>query len=530
MAIASGTCGSCTWSISDAGLLAIAPASGGSGVLHRRDFESPRWPWLDYADDITAASLSGSIQIGSTFVHEHIDGNAYWMFYMCSNMTSVSGIGSLIGVTGIAYMFYNCSSLTSLDLSVLDMSSLSNVSGAFDGCSVLSSVTFGQGFVVPKYENGSYQNMSFVPYGRSCVHSSSGLVVADNDAFASLAPSERAGTWSRGVAKSFRAIAVRSTGGTADEDGEDAIVTALWATDAATTDRRLRIYKKAASSPSYPSSPDVEQTLTGDSGTASATISDLGDEAFDFRVEFYDGTNTFVDFPSVQSNVRLLTLDESGNVAALGEIAAHDAGGNAHNLTEKVGFDDIYPVGSIYMSVNSTNPQALFGGTWERLTGRFLLAATDNGSSGASQAAGRTGGDATVTLTAAQMPYHRHSQVAHTHTVTGGKVTDHSGSSGAMSANASHSHYLQNAGDDSVAKGTAYARPGKWVNTATQGYQTSSANLAHTHTINHGHGFTQPTVNGGATNTGYAGGSDGTTAAHNNMPPFLAVYMWKRTA
>ncbi len=35
--------------------------------------------------------------------------------------------------------------------------------------------------------------------------------------------------------------------------------------------------------------------------------------------------------------------------------------------------DIIYPVGSIYMSVNSTNPGVLFGGTWERITGRYLL-------------------------------------------------------------------------------------------------------------------------------------------------------------
>lgn len=35
----------------------------------------------------------------------------------------------------------------------------------------------------------------------------------------------------------------------------------------------------------------------------------------------------------------------------------------------------IYPVGSIYMSVNPTEPSILFGGTWEKIEGRFLLAA-----------------------------------------------------------------------------------------------------------------------------------------------------------
>lgn len=48
----------------------------------------------------------------------------------------------------------------------------------------------------------------------------------------------------------------------------------------------------------------------------------------------------------------------------------------------------IYPVGAIYMSVNSVDPSTLFGGEWERIQDRFLLAA------GSSYAAGNTGGNA----------------------------------------------------------------------------------------------------------------------------------------
>lgn len=47
---------------------------------------------------------------------------------------------------------------------------------------------------------------------------------------------------------------------------------------------------------------------------------------------------------------------------------------------------DVYPVGSIYMSVNATSPGALFGGTWVRIKDCFLLAA------GSSYTAGATGG------------------------------------------------------------------------------------------------------------------------------------------
>ena len=64
--------------------------------------------------------------------------------------------------------------------------------------------------------------------------------------------------------------------------------------------------------------------------------------------------------------------------------------------------NQMYPVGSIYMSVNDTNPHDLFGGTWEQIKDRFLLAAGDT------YAAGRTGGEAQHKLTVDEMPSHNH--------------------------------------------------------------------------------------------------------------------------
>ena len=64
--------------------------------------------------------------------------------------------------------------------------------------------------------------------------------------------------------------------------------------------------------------------------------------------------------------------------------------------------DDVYPVGSIYMSVNSISPATLFGGTWQKIEDKFLLA------SGPSYSNGATGGEAEHTLTIAEMPTHYH--------------------------------------------------------------------------------------------------------------------------
>ena len=69
---------------------------------------------------------------------------------------------------------------------------------------------------------------------------------------------------------------------------------------------------------------------------------------------------------------------------------------------ETLMLDNVWPVGSIYMSVNSTNPGTLFGGTWQRLKDRFLLGAGDT------YAAGSQGGEATHTLTIDEMPAHSH--------------------------------------------------------------------------------------------------------------------------
>lgn len=162
-------------------------------------------------------------------------------------------------------------------------------------------------------------------------------------------------------------------------------------------------------------------------------------------------------------------------------------------------FEKIYPVGSIYMSVNSTNPATLFGGTWERITGRFLLAATDNGANGGNSNAnikpGYTGGEASHTLTTTEIPAHTHGQSTLTGYFGIRKIAENkntvAGEGGIISINHTGGNSYP-----TLAAGSGSNYNGEKI----------TVNASHTHT------------------------SVGGSGAHNNMPPYLAVYIWKRTA
>lgn len=65
-------------------------------------------------------------------------------------------------------------------------------------------------------------------------------------------------------------------------------------------------------------------------------------------------------------------------------------------------FDLIYPVGAVYISMNNTSPATLFGGSWTKVEGKFLLGTSSAYPSGSS------GGEETHTLTVNEMPSHNH--------------------------------------------------------------------------------------------------------------------------
>lgn len=187
----------------------------------------------------------------------------------------------------------------------------------------------------------------------------------------------------------------------------------------------------------------------------------------------------------------------------------------------------VYPVGSIYISVTDTSPASLFGGTWERLKDKFLLAAGD------SYAAGSTGGEAAHKLTTDEMPVHSHGLNNHTHgipSLSGSTETAgwHNHSIGATNNDGSISvSGVQLQWASSAFSGGGIGGIRAWssesgrqtIRVHVNGHSTDG-NGSHTHSV--------------STNTSTTGGNSGNTTntgsgtAHNNMPPYLAVYAWKR--
>ena len=163
------------------------------------------------------------------------------------------------------------------------------------------------------------------------------------------------------------------------------------------------------------------------------------------------------------------------------------------NLTKTVEeyWKVVYPIGSVYISLNDTSPATLFGGTWTKITDTFLL------SSGTSTA-GATGGEKEVTLTLEQSP-------AHTHDRGDMEITG--------KLRVFNEYNLNNTSYQNHVGGAFYSEE-TWGTTTK--LAEGSADAVRMHYFEASRAWTG--------NTSSAGGG----ASHNNMPPYLVVNMWKR--
>lgn len=228
------------------------------------------------------------------------------------------------------------------------------------------------------------------------------------------------------------------------------------------------------------------KTVNNNSLLGSGNINIQGGSSVDIDTSFpTNPTDTHVPSTKLVKN----SLNGKANSTHSHNIS--DVSNLQSNLNNKVDEDDlldlIYPVGAIYIDANSSNSvcpiQTLLGGTWERIQDRFLLASTNQ------QGVGTTGGEEKVTLTANQSGLRAHGHgMAHNH---------------------NHRHTM--AGKWSSGSGSKTA------------YMTTN-NRSQTDT------YTSYDSTGSSKNTTDDNTAQNATEAHNNMPPYIMVNVWKRTA
>lgn len=218
-----------------------------------------------------------------------------------------------------------------------------------------------------------------------------------------------------------------------------------------------------------------------------------------YEITLTDGTKKSF---TVSNGKGIISIAKTSTIGLLDTYTITYNDGTTSNFSVKNGktgsiedlLDRTYPIGSIYMSVNSTEPSTLFGGTWERLKGRFLIGAGTNtevntneeygnlGHGAPTFAGGETGGEYRHQLNTTEMPEHNHDT-----------------NDWAIVAN-----------KDAVKITTDFGA--KCI-----GVDVEDTNIL-------------PNINATKNEDGNRTGLTGGDGKHNNMPPYLAVYMWKRTA
>ena len=260
----------------------------------------------------------------------------------------------------------------------------------------------------------------------------------------------------------------------------------------------------------------------------------------------YASTSVIINIPTASFPI---DVKANGNGVAFGKVAETDdlmdVNFNANFRKElKIKgvniFDVIYPVGSIYMSVNNTNPSSLFGGTWVAW-GSGKVPVGVNTSDTNFNTVEKTGGNSTVNLE------HSHTSAKHTHTLSSHthSLSNHTHTS------AKHTHGRGNLEaainyeggsfryyyDNTQKPGYTYQEKVSTTETKTSGTlyggtrvvgTTGETTPGATGTPSNNTSGTPSNNTSGETTPGNTGTALSTT--QSILQPYITCYMWKRTA
>lgn len=359
-----GTNYTAKWELVD-GVLTISPVSGDSGEMRGEWAVLAGDPYIkkvvDMTDEewlsVTYIVFIGSIQIKRKTL---LYGNPYEPYVVAlfsqghigtsigdrslSNVISidVSGLNTT-GCTSFSYTFQDLTSLveiigldtldtSSIDnysymfdgthLSELDLSSFSNmntaeITGMFSGMYYLESVILPNNFSrTSSYLNNKETTVYFIGMANSAIYATNSqtqvTVTSDEDFFA--LETGQGGTWIRDISGSASlSFKIRSV----QRDGNNVTVSYSYATSTAT----IYMYLKESSASSFPQTPTETIVITG-SGTGSTTLALTSDSAYEIQSVVTDGETNIYTFTSIDSNVLLLSLSDSGSLQVASDIVA----------------------------------------------------------------------------------------------------------------------------------------------------------------------------------------------------------------
>lgn len=259
----------------------------------------------------------------------------------------------------------------------------------------------------------------------------------------------------------------------------------------------LYVDKSATTSPAPPNNPGIAKLLAVNGVPSSTPTAPSGS-----TIQTAVGTgNPYMVLADIRVGAAATQVTNSDITDLRDEIKLDSNILSPDSILQAVG-PLLYPIGSIYTNAtDDTNPSTLLGfGTWSRFgQGRVLVsqdsADTDFGGIGA------TGGSKRETLTESQMPSHSHPvDPPSTATSTGGN----------------HTHGLP--GDPVFTSGSGTQRTylsggsGQQLRWSVGGVQAAGS---------HNHSVDIPA---------FDSGSKGNGQSHNNLQPYVTVYVWRRTA
>lgn len=212
----------------------------------------------------------------------------------------------------------------------------------------------------------------------------------------------------------------------------------------------------------------------------------------------YTSIKTFS--PAAEQRVMLAKVQ--GSWVILGPIGSAGGSGGSAAISA-------WPVGSIYMSVSPANPAtALGGGTWQAW-GQGRVPISVDTSQAEFNTVEETGGEKTHTLSVSEMPSHTHGQYSHMH-----------GNTFSISYAGTHNH------------------PFGYINYRISALSSGGTNMAIANSTSSSlsggpikdDGYHSHDLNGSVSDNTAINQNAGGGAAHNNLPPYITCYMWKRTA